>query len=120
KREQVEGVIPMTLGVTPVSARRGKDGRAQLSLRSRDGAVESKTFDHVIAATGYRVDMKKVPFLTESLRTKIELVEGTASPFTSDNFETSVPGLYAIGLTAMEMFGPLLRFMVGAEFVAPR
>ena len=38
----------------------------------------------------------------------------------SDNFETSVPGLYAIGLSAMEMFGPLMRFMVGAEFAAPR
>jgi hypothetical protein len=37
-----------------------------------------------------------------------------------DNFETSVDGLYTIGLAAMDMFGPLLRFMVGAEFVAPR
>ena len=38
----------------------------------------------------------------------------------SDNFETTVPGLYTIGLTTMQMFGPLLRFMVGAEFAAPR
>jgi hypothetical protein len=38
----------------------------------------------------------------------------------SDNFETSIPGLYAVGLSAMEMFGPLMRFMVGAEFAAPR
>jgi hypothetical protein len=37
-----------------------------------------------------------------------------------DNFETSVDGLYTIGLAAMDMFGPLLRFMVGAEFAAPR
>jgi hypothetical protein len=38
----------------------------------------------------------------------------------SDNFETAVPGLYATGLTAMETFGPLMRFMVGSEFAAPR
>ena len=37
-----------------------------------------------------------------------------------DNFETAAKGLYAVGLTAMYNFGPLMRFMVGAEFAAPR
>jgi hypothetical protein len=38
----------------------------------------------------------------------------------TSNFETSAPGLYFIGAAAANSFGPLLRFMVGAEFVAPR
>jgi hypothetical protein len=38
----------------------------------------------------------------------------------SDTFETAVKGLYAVGLAAMYNFGPLMRFMVGAEFAAPR
>jgi hypothetical protein len=38
----------------------------------------------------------------------------------SDSFETSVKGLYAVGLPAMHNFGPLMRFMVGAEFAGPR
>ena len=64
------------------------------------------------------MNLERVPFLSESLRSQIALTG--SSPFVSDNFETSIPGLYAVGLAAMEMFGPLMRFMVGAEFAAPR
>jgi cation diffusion facilitator CzcD-associated flavoprotein CzcO len=116
-REQVEGRIPTTLGLTPVAAQ-AKDGRAVLTLADGAGAQTTQSFDHVIAATGYRVNLKRVPFLSESLRSQIALTN--TSPLVSDNFETSIPGLYAIGLSAMEMFGPLMRFMVGAEFAAPR
>jgi hypothetical protein len=116
-RKQVEGVIPMTLGVVPTKASK-KDGRAVLTLERYDGVLLTRTFDHVVAATGYRVDMGRLRFVSPALRTKLAL--GSGSPWVSDNFETSVPGLYTIGLSAMEMFGPLLRFMVGAEFVAPR
>jgi hypothetical protein len=31
-----------------------------------------------------------------------------------------VADLYFVGLPAMNSFGPLARFMVGAEYVAPR
>lgn len=116
-REEVEGVISTSLGRTPIKAE-AKQGRAELTLETRDGRHEVETFDHVIAATGYRVNLRRIPFLTDALRAQIDVVG--SSPWVSDNFETSVPGLYAIGLSAMEMFGPLLRFMVGAEFVAPR
>jgi hypothetical protein len=90
-----------------------------LTLRTGAGHEETLTPHHVIAATGYRVDLTRVPFLAPELRANIALSNG-GSPFVFDNFETSVDGLYTIGLAAMEMFGPLLRFMVGAEFVAPR
>jgi cation diffusion facilitator CzcD-associated flavoprotein CzcO len=116
-REQVEGRIPLSLGRTPVRAE-AKDGRVALTLRTASGSEEMLGCDHVIAATGYRVDLAKIPFLSAALRERIAL-SGT-SPYVSDNFETTVPGLYTIGLTAMDMFGPLLRFMVGSEFAAPR
>jgi hypothetical protein len=38
----------------------------------------------------------------------------------SDNFETPASGLYVIGPAVIDSFGPLMRFMVGAEFIAPR
>jgi thioredoxin reductase len=114
-REQVQGVIANTLGTKPTDVAL-KDGRVAISLATADGQT-SMSFDHVICATGYRVDLARVPFLS-TLRSKIAL--SGSSPLISDTFETSVPGLYATGLMAMEMFGPLLRFMVGAEFVAPR
>ncbi len=116
-REQVEGRIAMSLGCDIAKAEAKKD-RVALTLRTSAGEVETIACDHVIAATGYRVDLGRIPFLAPTLREKIALVG--RFPFVSDNFETSVPGLYTIGLTAMQMFGPLLRFMVGAEFAAPR
>ena len=117
-REEVEGRIPMSLG-RAVGKAEVKAGRVALTLQARNGAEELLACDHVIAATGYRVDMGRIPFLAPKLRSNIALTAG-GSPFVFDNFETSVDGLYTIGLTAMDMFGPLLRFMVGAEFVAPR
>ena len=45
---------------------------------------------------------------------------GGGEPVVTDTFETEVPGLYTVGMSAMHAFGPLLSFMVGAEFVAPR
>lgn len=117
-REEVEGRIATSLGRSVAKAET-KDGRVALTLRTSAGQEETLTSDHVIAATGYRVDLGRIPFLASELRRNIALTNAN-SPFVFDNFETSIDGLYAIGLAAMDMFGPLLRFMVGAEFVAPR
>jgi len=112
-REKVEGVIPMSLGRALKSAE-ATNGKVALTL---DGG-ESLKFDHVIAATGYKMDLRRIPFLEKSLVTKASLADGT--PILSDSFETPVAGLYAVGPAALESFGPLMRFMVGAEFAAPR
>ena len=42
------------------------------------------------------------------------------SPLLDASFESSVPGLYFSGLTAAATFGPLLRFVHGADFAATR
>jgi thioredoxin reductase len=94
------------------------DGRVALELRSGDGRERIVMTDHVVAATGYRADLARLPFLDAGLREQIAQVEGT--PILSDNFEASVPDLYFVGLAAANSFGPLLRFMCGAEFAAPR
>ena len=93
-------------------------GRVALDLQHAGGATHTLTADHAIAATGYKPDLARLPFLETSLRDRIDQVEGT--PVLSDQFESSVPGLYFVGLAAANSFGPLLRFMVGAEFAAPR
>lgn len=116
-REQVEGRLPVSLGRSLAKAE-AKDGRVALTLADANGKEETLGFDHIMSATGYRVDMRKVPFLGAELLNAIAPNGG--SPVVSDNFETAVPGLYATGLTAMETFGPLMRFMVGSEFAAPR
>ena len=116
-REKVEGTIAMSLGRSLTGAKAG-NGRATLTLTNRAGETEALSFDHVIAATGYKMDMRRVPFLPQSLVARMAEADGT--PILSDSFETPVPKLYAVGPAALESFGPLMRFMVGAEFAAPR
>lgn len=116
-RDKVEGRVPQILGHRLVQAE-SMAGRVQLTLADGQGATRLLACDHVIAATGYRVDVKRLSFLDEDIRRQISK-DGREIPV-SARFETGVPGLYTVGLTAMENFGPVLRFMVGTDFVAPR
>jgi hypothetical protein len=85
-----------------------------------DGERRTQTlgFDHVIAATGYRIDIQRLSLLGDDLRAKIRLID--KSPRLSANFESSVPGLYFAGVTAANAFGPVLRFVFGTRFTARR
>lgn len=116
-RERVTGRIPMKLGYTIAKAE-ARDGRVALSLAAASGQEETLICDHVVAATGYRPNLRHLPFLAPGLNARIATVENT--PVLSDNFESSVQGLFVVGPAAANSFGPLMRFMVGAEFAAPR
>jgi thioredoxin reductase len=116
-REHVEGKIPLRLGTSVTGARANGD-HVELQLADAAGAQAIANFDHVISATGYRPDLSRLPFLSLSLLSEIAAVENT--PILSEQFETSSPGFYVTGPAAANSFGPLMRFMVGAEFAAPR
>lgn len=116
-RERVEGRLPMLLGRELLAAQ-AQGNRAMLRIRDRNGVEETLVCDHVIAATGYKPLVAKLPFMAPELSKEIATVEGTA--ILTDNFESSVPGLHITGPAAANSFGPLMRFMVGAEFAAPR
>jgi cation diffusion facilitator CzcD-associated flavoprotein CzcO len=115
-RDQIERQVDMLMGMQIGSARM-RGGRAVLSLAGETGARELEA-DHVIAATGYRVDLGRLPFLGAELRSRIKAVENT--PVLTRSFESSMPGLFFVGATAANAFGPLLRFACGAEFTAKR
>ena len=92
--------------------------RIVLNMRRDGEAGRQIESDHVIAATGYRVDLNRLSFMDEKIRSRIH---GTGSmPTLSGNFESSVAGLYFVGLAAAGSFGPLMRFMYGADFTARR
>ncbi len=84
-RDKVEGRIPTSLGMTLLDARLA-DGRVALDLADDKGAKTTIIADHVVAATGYKPDLARLPFLDAELRGAIEQVEGT--PALSDNFES--------------------------------
>jgi cation diffusion facilitator CzcD-associated flavoprotein CzcO len=90
----------------------------ELALRGPAGAKESLRVDHVIAATGFQVDVARLALLDATLRAEIATVD--EAPTLSSHFESSARGLYFVGPAAAVSFGPLLRFAFGARFAARR
>jgi cation diffusion facilitator CzcD-associated flavoprotein CzcO len=116
-RERFDNGVSATLGAHLEKASE-EGGRVRLAYRTADGVVHDMLTDHVICATGYRADVERLMFLSAGLRSSIRT--HTGQPVLSGTFESSVPGLYFVGPPAVNSFGPLMRFMVGSEYVAPR
>jgi thioredoxin reductase len=112
-----KGKVPVVINTEVVSAT-PQGGRLALKLRNRaDGTERELVVDHLVAGTGYEPDLDVIPFLDKGLISRIRRLE--RSPKLSASFESSVPGLYFVGASAAFSFGPLLRFVAGAEFTAP-
>jgi thioredoxin reductase len=115
--DRVADRVNVSLETIVQSARILTDG-VSLDLRHRSGTTSTLKVDHVLAATGYRVDVERITFLDPALRAKVARVRGSAAPRLSSSFESSIPGLYFAGLSAASTFGPLLRFVCGSQFAA--
>ncbi len=117
-KDRIVGKVPVLNNMTPARAE-AKDGRIHLYLSPRAGGPPT-TFvaDHVVAATGFRVDMHKLGLLDPSMRAALRTEQG--APILSSGFETSVAGLYVMGPAAAYSFGPVMRFVHGARFAVPR
>jgi hypothetical protein len=83
-------------------------------LELDDGS--QRTVDHVVLATGYRVDVAREPIVGESLRAGLRLHGGY--PVLRRGFESSVPGLHFLGAYSAWSFGPIMRFVAGTKFTA--
>jgi cation diffusion facilitator CzcD-associated flavoprotein CzcO len=101
--------ISTGLAVLSASARGNR-----VDLKLSDGSHE--LVDHVLMATGYRVDVRKYEFLSASLVSALRLVSGL--PVLARGFQSSVPGLHFLGAPAVWSYGPLMRFVAGADFAA--
>jgi FAD-dependent urate hydroxylase len=116
-KERVVGRLPVLTDHVIVSAE-ARDGRVTLRLARRDGHTLDVETEHVIAATGYRFAVERLPFLSAGLKSRVRTV-GQA-PVLSSDFESSVPGLYFTGMASGIYFGPVMRFLVGADHSARR
>ncbi len=115
-RDRVENRFPIHFGAT-VTKSREANGRVALQLSiDKDGSRPELTFDHVIAGTGYDVNVDRIEYLDPELRQAIKRV--CRAPKLNANFESSVPGLSFVGPTSAMSFGPLFRFVVGAGYTA--
>lgn len=97
-------------------------GRQTVSARASDHEVALQfdqgagVFDHVLLATGYRIDISKLQIWAPELLRKIARTDG--SPTLAAGFESSAPGLHFIGSSSVASYGPLMRFVVGAGYAA--
>jgi len=87
---------------------------ARIELRLDDGTT--RTLDHVLLATGYRIEIRRYAFLPPELVAQVRSVDG--HPVLDPGLQSSIPGLHFVGAPALYSFGPLLRFVAGTEFAA--
>src|SRR5215210_2325268 len=71
--------------------------------------------DHVVLATGYKPDMREVPYLS-GVVDNMELADGF--PVLDEHFQSSVPGLFVTGFPATRDFGPFFGFVRGCPVAA--
>jgi pyruvate/2-oxoglutarate dehydrogenase complex dihydrolipoamide dehydrogenase (E3) component len=114
-KDMVVGKVLLFLGYTTEHAEM-RSGKITLALSGKDGSKKEVSADHVIAATGYKVDLERLKFLSSQIRTQLKGDEETLP--LSSSFESSVPGMYFVGVAAADSFGPLMRFAFGAGFAA--
>jgi lysine/ornithine N-monooxygenase len=114
-RERIVGRVPVILesNIDHVVVR---NGGVHMRLIKGGSTPRDHATEHVIAATGYRVDLRRLTFLSDRIRSEVAIAGN--SPVLSQDFQSSVRGLYFVGLAAANSFGPLLRFTFGADFAA--
>ena len=117
-RARVEGQFPAELGHVVTRAEPKGSGVLLGVGRPGGSAAGELTADHVIAATGYRTDLARLPFLGEQLRSRLRTVAGTGSPSVSKDYQSAVPGLYFIGPAVAPTMGPVMRFVFGTKHAA--
>lgn len=116
-KQETAGRVEFHLGKS-VEQAAVHNSRVRLRLTEGSSGAQTLDVDHLIAATGYKVDLRRLPFLDREMLAGVRTVEHT--PVLSGGFESSVPGLYFVGTSSANTFGPLMRFVFGAQFTARR
>jgi hypothetical protein len=106
----------VTVRCEVVSARPDSDG---LLLNVREAGMGERELraHHLVAGTGFEVDVDRLPFLAPELNASIARIE--RAPRLNRRFESSVPGLHFVGVMSMFSFGPLFRFVAGTAYAGP-
>ena len=89
------------------------DGSVAITL---DGAGGPRVLeiDRVVLATGYRVDITRVPLLAHG-NLLPQLTVDNGSPVLDEHLQSSVPGLFMTSMLATRDFGPFFAFTVAAR-----
>ena len=72
---------------------------------------EKLTVDHVILATGYKVDIERLPFLAQG-NILNNLATRNGYPVLDEHLQANIPGLFFTSMAASQDFGPFFAFTV--------
>jgi len=87
------------------------------SMVAELGNQQAIRVDHILFATGYRVRIARVPYLSrDSILSTLHVNDGF--PALDEDFQTSIPGLFMAGLAATHDFGPFYGFVRGCPTAA--
>ena len=112
-RDRVEGVLDVLAG----HQLRLAEPQGSGVLLHLDGPERSSiAADHVIAGTGFRIDLSRLPFLPEEIQAG--LATRANCPVVNRAGESTVPGLYFAGAHTMASLGPGVRFIAGTHYTA--
>jgi FAD-dependent urate hydroxylase len=112
-RERVDGVIETLNGYHVRKADPGDSGIRLFLDGPKETVIDA---DHVVAGTGFRMDIARLAFLPSDLRSKIATFRNY--PVVSRAGESSVPNLYFAGAPTAANIGPSARFIAGTHNVA--
>jgi thioredoxin reductase len=70
--------------------------------------------DHVILATGYKVNIGQVPFLANG-NIAAALMTRNGFPVLDEQFQTNLPGLFITSMAANQDFGPFFGFTIATR-----
>jgi FAD-dependent urate hydroxylase len=115
-RPRVENLVPVDLNSTVIEAR---ESGQRVSLRVLDSSNNTERqieVDHVIAGSGYDINVNRLDYLDPTLRSEVACIE--RSPNLNARFESTAPGLHFIGPISAISFGPLFRFVGGCGYTA--
>jgi FAD-dependent urate hydroxylase len=109
-KDRVEGVVEVLSGHSVRGAAASGSG---VRLELEGPKATTLQVDHVIAGTGFTVDITRLPFLPAALCTRIATLNGY--PVLNRSGESTVPGLYFAGAPAAVSLGPSVRFIAGTH-----
>ena len=112
-KDRVAGVVEVLTGHSVKEAVPQRTGVRLVLNGPEQSAID---VDHLIAGTGFAIDISRLTFLSEGLRAKVNTING--SPVVSRGGESSVAGLYFAGAPTAVSLGPSMRFVAGTHNAA--
>lgn len=100
-------------GTAVVEADLRRSASTSVTVQLTDGSTLE--VDRVVLATGYRTDLRRVPYLAPAMD-RIELDDGF--PVLDESFQSTLPGLYIPGFASTKDFGPFFGFTKGCPAAA--